>query len=234
MAWWEVKLKKQLFTIFTFLFFWCSSLKADLFGGDILLLTQILANAVQQLSKLQSIIGTAQDNLNLVRQINQGINDSLNLMKKISPNTDPGMYGDWQNIQDAMSKLNSIYGEIPDSNEAKIQKDTDTSVAEAITFNNQFYKYTKELDQIGEDIQNQSHAVSPGGAAKLSAQALGLIVQILNQNLRAQSSLLKIQAQGMAVNNRQEKAKTKHFLSNSQELENAMKKEVFKVSVPRF
>jgi hypothetical protein len=208
--------------------------RADLFGGDILLLTQILANAVQQLSKLQSIIGTAQTNLDLVRQINQGINDSLNLIKKINPNTDPGIYGDWDSVQDALSKLNSIYGEVPDSNEAKIQKDTDTSVAEAISFNNQFYKYTKELDQVGEQIQNQSHAVSPGGAAKLSAQALGLIVQILNQNLRAQSSMLKIHAQEVALNNKQEKAKTKHFLSAGNELETAMKKEAFNTPVPRF
>lgn len=208
--------------------------RADLFGGDILLLTQILANAVQQLSKLQSIIGTAQTNLDLVRQINQGINDSLNLIKKINPNTDPGIYGDWDSVQGALSKLNSIYGEVPDSNEAKIQKDTDTSVAEAISFNNQFYKYTKELDQVGEQIQNQSHAVSPGGAAKLSAQALGLIVQILNQNLRAQSSMLKIHAQEMALNNKQEKAKTKHFLSTGNELETAMKKEAFNTPVPRF
>jgi hypothetical protein len=211
-----------------------SNVRADLFGGDVVVLTQILANAIQQLSKLQSIIGTAQSNLDLVRQINQGINDSLNLIKKINPNVDPGLYGDWESSQDALGKLGQIYGEVPNSNESKVQKDTDQSVAEAITFNNQFYKYTKELDSIGEQIQSQSHAVSPGGAAKLSAQALGVIVQILNQNLRAQSSLLKIQAQEMAISNKKEKAQTKHFLASGQELENSMKSEVFNTPVPRF
>ncbi len=204
------------------------------FGGDAIVLSQILAQAIQQLAQLKQIFGAAKENLDLVRQINQGINDSLNLLKKVQPNLDPGIYRDWENSSDGLGKLQKIYGEIPTSQEAVIQRDTDQSIAEAISFNNSFYKYSSELDSIGEQIQSASHLVSPGGAQKLSAQALGLLIQVLNQNLRAESTLLKLQAQDLALKNRKEKSETQSFLDVSQGLSDAIKSERVTFAVPRF
>jgi hypothetical protein len=208
--------------------------RADLFGGDVAVLTQILVQATQQLARLREIVGTAQGHLDLVRQINQGINDSLHILRKIDPNLDPGIYRDWRDVNDALAKLEALYGKTPDSPDARVQKDTDQGVAEAVAFNNGFYSYTKELDQIGQAIQQQSHAVSPGGAAKLTAQALGLVIQVLNQNLRAQASILKMHAQETAVKNREAKAATAHFLESGRALKQAMKTEPVRFQVPRF
>lgn len=208
--------------------------KADLFGGDVAVLTQILVQAIQQLARLREIVGTAQNQLDLLRDINRGINDSMQLLKKVHPNLDPGLYGDWASVQDAIAKLEQLYGKTPESPEARIQRDTDQGIAESVAFNNQFYKYTQELDDIGERIQQQSHAVSPGGAAKLTAQALGLIIQVLNQNLRAQATTLKMQAQEAALRNRKEKAATSHFIESSRAFTQAMKSEPVQFEVPRF
>jgi len=208
--------------------------RADLFGADVVVLTQILANAVLQLARLREIIGTAEGHLDLVRQINQGINDSLQILRKIDPNLDPGIYRDWESIPHALEKLVRIYGRVPDSPEARVQKDMDQGIAEAVSFNNGFYSYSTELDRVGEQIQSQSHAVSPGGAAKLSAQALGLVLQVLNQNLRAQSTLLKLQAQEMAARNRREKAGTQHFLETGRGLRDAMMSTPVSFQTPRF
>lgn len=208
--------------------------RADLFGGDVVVLTQILAQAVMQLAKLKEMLGTAQGHLDLIKDINRGINDSLRLLKTIEPNLDPGIYKDWTTVQEALAHLQRIYGIAIDSPEAKIQKDTDQGVAEAIAFNNSYYKYTRELDAVGERIKSASHDVSPGGAQKLTAQALGLVIQVLNQNLRAQATSLKLQAQALALENKRDKAETRHFLEASQGLRQAMKNERVHFQVPRF
>ncbi len=208
--------------------------RADLFGGDVAVLTQILAQAILQLQQLRSIMQTASNEYNLIREINRGINDSLNLLKTLDPNLDPGLYHDWSNSNIGIERVRELYGGILDSPEARIQKDTDQSVAEAVTFNNSFYKWSGQLDQLGEEIKSYSHSVSPGGAQKLSAQALGLIIQVLNQNLRAQATSLKLQAQSMAVENRHEKQSTKDILSSSHFLKTAMKSEKTSYSIPRF
>jgi len=223
-----------LFLVFSLVFAVPQKAHDDLFGGDVVVLTQILAQAIMQLSKLRELMGNASAHLDLIRQINQGINDSLRLLKTIDPNLDPGIYKEWATVNDAISRLNDIYGFVPDSPEARVQKDTDQGVAEAVTFNNSFYKYSEAYDVVAERIKDASHTVSPGGAQKLTAQALGVVIQLMNQQLRAQSTGMKLQAQQLALENRREKAETKLFIHNKDSLRAAMKSRKVQFQQPRF
>ncbi len=208
--------------------------KADMFGGDVAVLLQILANALKQYIELKNIVENGRDQLDLVREINRGINDSLRLARTIDPNIDPGIYKDWQNAGDALAKLQSIYGIVTNSPDSRVYSDTDQNVAEAVTLNNDIYKYTQNIDELGEAIKDFSHDVSPGGAQKLTAQTLGVMLQVMNQSLRTQATGLKLQAQTMAVQNKKEKDSTKQYLETANTLRVAMKKEKIQFVAPRF
>lgn len=211
-----------------------SPAKADMFGGDLIYLAQILANAIKQLTELKNMVDNGRDQLDLIREINRGVNDSLQLARTIDPNIDPGIYKDWQNVDDALAKLQSIYGIVTSSPDSKVYSDTDQNVAEAVTLNNDIYKYTKNIDELGEAIKDFSHDVSPGGAQKLTAQTLGVMLQVMNQSLRTQATGLKLQAQTMAVQNKKEKDSTKQYLETANTLRAAMKKEKIQFVAPRF
>lgn len=210
------------------------SAKADMFGGDLIYLAQILANAIKQLTELKNMVDNGKDQLNLLTEINRGINDSLRLAQTIDPNIDPGIYKDWQNAGDALAKLQSIYGIVTNSPDSRVYSDTDQNVAEAVTLNNDIYKYTQNIDELGEAIKDYSHDVSPGGAQKLTAQTLGVMLQVMNQSLRTQATGLKLQAQTMAVQNKKEKDSTKQYLETANTLRVAMKKEKIQFVAPRF
>ena len=184
--------------------------------------------------ELKNIVDNGRDQLDLIREINRGVNDSLRLARTIDPNIDPGIYKDWQNAQDALTKLQSIYGIVTKSPDSKIYSDTDQNVAEAVTLNNDIYKYTENIDELGEAIKDFSHDVSPGGAQKLTAQTLGVMLQVMNQSLRTQATGLKLQAQTMAVQNKKEKDSTKQYLETANTLRVAMKKEKIQFVAPRF
>lgn len=205
-----------------------------MFGGDLIYLAQILANAIKQLTELKSMVQNGQDHLNLIRDINRGINDSLNLARTINPNIDPGLYKDWKNVSDALNKVETIYGIVTNSPDAQIYRDTDQQVAEAVTLNNDVYKYTQDIDELGEVIKAYSHQTSPGGAQKLTAQTLGVMLQVMNQSLRTQATGLKLQAQTMAVQNKKEKDSTKQYLETANTLRVAMKNEKIQFQAPRF
>lgn len=206
----------------------------DLFGGDVAVLVQILANAYQQLSQLQSILGSGKDSLGLLRAINQGLNDSLNLMRTMSPNTNPGIYSNWQNPSQSVGAVQSIYGTPPRSPESQVQQDADQSVAEAVSLNNSIYNYTAQIDDIGEKVKAYSHDASPGGAQKLTAETLGVMLHVLNQSLRAQATGLKLQAQMIAIQNHKDKENTRQMIADSDNLNLAMKSEPVNFSIPRF
>lgn len=212
----------------------CQIAHGDMFGGDVVVLGQILANAIQQLAQLRSLLQTGRDSVDLIRDINRGINDSLNLIRTISPNTDPGIYKDWDKVSDALNKLESVYGIVIDSHDSKVQQDTDQSVAEAVSLNNSIYKYTKTIDEIGEMIKSQSHSVSPGGAAKLTAQSLGVMLNLQNEMLRTQATGLKLQAQALALQNRKDKERTRQMVAGADNLNSALGDAKPEFKLPRF
>lgn len=208
--------------------------RADMFGGDVAVLVQILSNAIQQLQQLQRMVGTASDNLALVREINRGINDSLGMMQTIAPYKETGIYKDWDKVSSALEGLKNVYGSVAPSKIASMQEHTDQNIAEAITLNNSIYAYTKDIDQIGETIKQYSHAVSPGGAQKLTAESLGVMLNVMNESLRAQATGLKIQAQTLAVQNQKDKEYVRHVVDSSQKLSVALKAQDTQFKLPRF
>jgi hypothetical protein len=208
--------------------------RADLFGGDVVVLAQILANAVQQLIQLKQLLENGRDSLSLIKDINRGINDSLNMISTMGVNVDPGIYKNWNNLQNALQGVQQIYGAIPDSKEKTIQTHVDQNVAEAITLNNSIYNYSKDLDRVGENIKTYSHAVSPGGAQKLTAESLGVLITVMNQSLRAQATGLKLQAQALALQNAKDKEQVKHQNDTTQKLSAAMKRQETSFKMPRF
>ena len=173
-------------------------------------------------------------NLSKKQAIDPLIIQTNHLIKTISPNTNPGLYKDWEKVSEAMTKIENIYGIVIDSNDSQVQKDTDQSVAEAVALNNSIYKYSKTIDEIGELIKSQSHAVSPGGAAKLTAQSMGVMLNLQNEMLRTQASTLKLQAQALAIQNRKDKHQTQQMVAEVDNIQSALTGVKPKFRLPKF
>jgi hypothetical protein len=208
--------------------------RASMFGEENITLAQILVQAIKQLYELEQIVKNGQDSLNLIRDLNRGISDSLKVLDSLGPYMDPGTYKEFKKVENIVAHLRSVYGEVSPSPNKAAEQDTDQVVAEAISLNNSLYDYTKELDKIGEDIKNFSHEVSPGGAQKLTAQSLGVVVHVMNQQIRAQATGLKLQAQGLAIQNKKDKETTTEYLKQADALGSAMKAQQVKFTFPRF
>lgn len=206
----------------------------DLFGTDTAVLSQILQQAILQLAELKSILQSGKDTLGLLEDINRGINDSLQMAETLGIRIDPGIYRDLRRVDDAVRTVERLYGRAVDSPLATTQRNTDQTVAEAISFNNELNEYAQKLDRIGEEIKTYSHAVSPGGAQKLTAESLGVMIHVMNQQLRATGQGLKLQAQAMAVQNKKEKDYTAQYLKEAQGLKERMTTINPTFEVPRF
>lgn len=202
--------------------------------GEVFVLIKILSNAIVQLGQLRGILGTQHDTLSFLREINRGINDSLQLATTIRAGINPGLYGGYTSADQALQEILSIYGGVPASKNEQPQKDMDQSIAEVLTLHQAVHAYTNQVDAVGEQIKAYSHAVSPGGAQKLTAQSLGVVLHVLNESLRTQSTGMKLQAQMMAVENKKEKDWTRHMSDSSLELSQGMKNSNLEFQVPRF
>lgn len=208
--------------------------RADLFGADVAVLTQILAQSIQTVLQLKSILENGEDTLNLLRDVNAGVRSGLDLIRIINPKFDPGVFGDMRNPQEVLRALEQIYGAAPKGANRELIQSQDQSVAEVISMNRNLYDYADQVDRERERILFHAQVVSPQGAGKLQNQALGVLIGVTTQLLRTQSQMLKIMAQNMAYENRKEKLSTQNFQDNYESLSNSFDKLPADVKLPKF
>jgi hypothetical protein len=120
------------------------SARASIFGEEPAVLVQILANVIKQLTELKSIVDNGKDTLSFLQDINRGINDSLRMAETYGIRIDPGLYKDLREIDQATRAIQELYGAVTDSKLAMVQRNTDQTVAEAVSFNNELNEYAKK------------------------------------------------------------------------------------------
>jgi hypothetical protein len=185
--------------------------KADLFGGDVAVLVQILANAIQQLAQLQQILSTGSDTLGLLRDINRGIRDGLTLLQMINPKFNPGIYGSLETADQVLHIIDDLYGKIPQTAEFRLQQAQDQSASESISMNGPLFRFADQADEESKRIFMHSQNVNPQGAAKLTAQSMAVLISVTTQVLRTNSMMLKAMGENMALQNRKEKLQSAQF-----------------------
>jgi len=187
------------------------SARADFWGGDLVFLAEILANAIQQLAQLRSILGTGEDTLSLLEDINRGMRDAIGIIRTGNQTLRPGALSDLNSLDEVLRKVEELYGRTPKTAEGKMQLLTDQSVAEAIDLHNEAFKYADRLDPEAERIKDYAQVVSPAGAAKVTVQSLGIMIHVLNQILRTNAAILKMQSENLALTNRRGKLESEQF-----------------------
>lgn len=197
--------------------FMCVSLSAPKpasafsFGADVAVLTQILANAIQQLVQLRQILSTGSDTLGLMRDINRGIRDGLRALQMIHPRFNPGIYGNLETADQVIRIIDELYGSIPQTAEMRLQQAQDQSASESIAMNGTLFRFADQVDEESKRIFAHSQNVSPQGAAKLTAQSLAVLIGVTTQVLRTNSMMLKAMGENMALQNRKEKLQSEQF-----------------------
>ena len=217
---------KKYFLFFTMMFsvlITSPSAKADFWGGDLIYLAQILEQAIMQVQQLKSILGNGKDSLEFLQQINEGQRTALRIINTMNRVLKPGNLSNLSDVNAVIREIQDIYGKIPITAEAKLQSTHDVTVAESIQLHNDAFKYADEVDPEAERIKNYAQVASPQGAAKASLEAQGAIIHVLNQVLRTNAAILKIQSENLAMQNRKSKMQSEAFRSQYTELSSSLR-----------
>jgi hypothetical protein len=184
---------------------------ADFWGGDLPLLAEIVANTLQQISKLGDIIGQGEKSFQYIEDLNRGIREALDLAKTMNQKLSPGVLSDLEGADHALRVIEDLYGVVPQTSEARVQQTMDRTAAEAIALHNDAFRYADQVDPEAERIKDYAKVVSPQGAEKLTAQSIGVLIHVLNQVLRTNAAILKLQGEQLALQNRREKRGSQQF-----------------------
>ena len=196
--------------------------RADFWGGDLVYLAQILQQAIIQVEQLKRIFGTSKESYEFLQQINEGQRQALRIFNTMNRSLKPGNLSDLRDIADVIREVQDIYGKIPMTAEAKAQSTHDLTVAESIQLHNDAFKYADTVDPEAQRIINYAQIASPQGAAKTSLEAQGAMIHVLNQVLRTNAAILKVQSETLAMQNRKSKLQSEAFRTQYDELSNGL------------
>jgi hypothetical protein len=96
--------------------------QADLFGGDVAVLLQILVQAIDQVYKLQQIIGKAQQTVNILEDMNRGVKEVLRLADTAHVPLPPGVYAQAKSIDQAATEARRLYGDVAQSSPSQLSQ----------------------------------------------------------------------------------------------------------------
>lgn len=196
--------------------------RADLFGGDVVVLTKILIQAIQQLHQLRMIFQNGKDTLSLMREINQGIRNGLEIIRILNPKFNPGIFGSLETAESVQRAIEDLYGTIPKTGEYRLQEAQDRAASESIAMNGTLFQYADDVDLEAKRIIAHAQDVNPQGAAKLTAESLAILIGVSTQVLRTNSMMLKMMGHNMALSNRKEKLQALQFQTQYQEVSSGL------------
>ncbi|MBX9768803.1 MAG: hypothetical protein K2X47_16130 [Bdellovibrionales bacterium] len=196
-------------------------------------LIKLVEESIRHYYQLQQMIQQGRDAQNYMREINRGLEDSIRLLESL-PIRDENILGQLRTFQRSIAEIERVYGAVPKSSEAPVQKVNDLAIAESLKMVASANDYAEKQETNAIALESRSWDMSPKGAARMQAQASSQILLTLNQILRMNAQLLKMQSAQAANHNREEKQDVLRFQRFAKEVRTTSKAFSGGIDLPKF
>ena len=168
-----------------------------------------------------------------MRALNSGT-DALHGLLSSLPLQDQAILAELEKFQDATRKIEDIYGKIPKSPEESMHLLHDKTIAESLMMAAGSRKYAGKQRENVEMIRASAMNASPKGAIRITARANAEILHTLNQLLRINGQILKLQSEQFGLSNKDQKENVLNFQHSHHDLSRSMTAKMPSLKLPRF
>lgn len=178
--------------------------RADLWGGDLPLLTQIVFNTLHTMYELQQQTEMLNDQLD-------GIKDRLNRIQTIAEVVQPSQWDRWRDPAEAIRRIKLIYGTLPKEYRSEKSDQVEEELSKAMNLISRVSRGAESSFRSGKEMEDRASNASPGVAQKLTASGVGTLISMEAQTQIIQSHIVSLLAQTLADANEKE---TRQVMSN--------------------
>ena len=170
---------------------------ADLWGGDLPLLTQIVFNTLHTMYELQQQTQMLNDEMD-------GIKDRINRIQTIAEVVQPSQWDRWRDPAEAMRRIKLIYGTLPKEYRSEKSDMIEDEISKAMNLVARVSSGANSSFHSGKELERRGADASPGVAQKLTASGVGSLVAMEAQTQVIQTHIVSILAQTLADANEKE------------------------------
>ena len=121
-------------------------------------------------------------------------------------------------MEKAYKEIEKTYGEIPHGPDSSLHEKNDRLISESLALQNSLKRYTQIQEKNISGISHQAKRLSPNGAARATVATNAQILHALNQLIKINGQLLKLQSRNLALENKNEKEQVRIFHDNHKTL----------------
>lgn len=196
-------------------------------------LVKIYQENLRRYIQLQQMIQQARSHENLIRTINSGLDNAMGVMQ-VLPLKDDQILSQLREFQNALQKVEELYGMTPKSSDEALHKLHDQTIAESLKLNNVLQEYSLAQEQNATSVFIQSSQASPKGAERMNAQMSAQILHSINQLIKVNGQMLKMQSESLAFTNKRDKDSTAGFNKTSDDFRGSMMRFKPNYALPKF
>jgi hypothetical protein len=186
--------------------------KADIFGGDVAVLTQILQQTIQEIAIMRQTLDVAKGDSDLLQRANRDIDTALSEIYAIQDVVrETNEIGKTKDPVELLNRLRGIYGSLPRLGNIRALEFSDKVAGTGLGIENDSYAHAGVLDAAAVRLQDQAKTASPGKAQQLTAQSQTTIIHSLAQIERNGGTSARIEATQLAMKNNEEKNRLESF-----------------------
>lgn len=171
--------------------------KADLWGGDLPLLAEIVLNTMNTLIELQKQTNYWDEEM-------EGIDDRIDRIRTIQEMVEPSNWEKWKDPKEATHRLQRIYAVMPKEYRSEKYDAINDELTKAMNLVAKLQPEAKESFRSGKELESKALASSPGVAQKLQASGTGSLLTVQSQSLAIQSHITSLLATMIAEGNDRE------------------------------
>ncbi len=173
------------------------SARADFWGGDLPLLTKIVANTLMTLYELER-------QTSMMREQMDGIKDRIDRVRTISELVQPSTWDQWRDPTEALRRLKMVYYTVPKEYRSEKADTIEQELSRAMATISKISGEAHTTFRSGKELERRGADASPGVAQKLAASGIGTLVSMEAQSQVIQSHITSLLAQMLADANERE------------------------------
>lgn len=167
------------------------SARADMFGADLPLLVEIVANT---LSSLRELKGQS----DLLRRELRGIDDKIRRLNAIKELVTPNNLDAWKDPQEATRRLRRIYYTLPPEFRTEKSDAIEQQITEAMRVAGLLTHAAEPAFRSGKQLEKEALDVGPAVSNKMTASGVGTLITLESQNQIAQAQIISLLSQMIA------------------------------------
>ncbi len=192
-----------------------SKARADLWGADLPLLVEIVANTLQTYFQLK-------EQTELMREEYRGIKDKINRLETIKDIIQPDNLEAWKDPRVAVKRLQDIYYTLPPEFRTGKSDEIERHISQAMSLAARISDEAKVAFKSGKQLERNALSVGPAVANKMTASGVGTLISLESQNQVAQATIISLLSNMVAENASRDASYLKSQIREFQKIEQGM------------